>query len=439
MIDVKLLEKRSEAATSPSYYDEYKVCLKARNADESLVDQLLDLNKKRKELIAKAEESKANLNKISQEIATMKRKGEDTSTLIAQMHSLSKEIKDMELAATEADAQVTQFALTLPNKCHSSVPIGQSADQNKVIRTIGEPRTLPFRALEHNALGEALGNIDFARAGKATGARFAYLRGAAALLERALINFMLDLHTETHGYNEILPPFIVNSKSLTGTGNLPKFKQDLFKLEDTDYFLIPTAEVPLTNFFAEEILSEEQLPASFVSYSPCFRSEAGSHGRDTKGLIRQHQFNKVELMTYSHPAQSYEVHEQLTGHAEEVLKRLELPYRVALLCTGDISFGAAKCHDIEVWLPGQNAYREISSCSNFEDFQARRANIRFRPKGGGKPQYVHTLNGSGLAVGRTLIAIFENYQQEDGTIKVPSVLIKYMRGMTTIKAEAMKY
>lgn len=439
MIDVKLLEKKSEANTGPSYYDEYKACLKARSADESLVDQLLDLNKKRKELIAKAEESKANLNKMSQEIANMKRKNEDASTLISQMHFLSKEIKDMELAATEADTQVTQFALTLPNKCHSSVPVGQSADQNKVIRTVGEPRAFDFKALEHNALGESLGNIDFLRAGKATGARFAYLRGAAALLERALINFMLDLHTETHGYNEILPPFIANSKSLTGTGNLPKFKQDLFKLEDTDYFLIPTAEVPLTNFFAEEILSEEQLPASFVAYSPCFRSEAGSHGRDTKGLIRQHQFNKVELMTYSHPTQSYEAHEKLTNHAEEVLKRLELPYRVALLCTGDISFGAAKCHDIEVWLPGQNAYREISSCSNFEDFQARRANIRFRPKGGGKPQYVHTLNGSGLAVGRTLIAIFENYQQEDGTIKVPAVLTKYMRGMTTIKAEAVKY
>jgi len=438
MIDVKLLEKKTESS-GLSFYEEYKANLKARGADEALIEQLLELNKKRKELIAKAEDSKATLNKMSQEIAAMKRKGEDSSELISQMHSLSKVNKEMELAAADADNQVTQFALTLPNKCHSSVPIGQTAEQNKIIRTIGEPRKFHFTALEHNVLGETLGNIDFLRAGKATGARFTYLRGAAAQLERALINFMLDIHTEVHGYNEMAPPFIVNSKSLIGTGNLPKFKQDLFKLEDTDYFLIPTAEVPLTNFFSEEILQEEQLPASFVAYSPCFRSEAGSHGRDTKGLIRQHQFNKVELMTYSHPLQSYEAHENLTGHAEEILKRLELPYRVALLCTGDISFGAAKCYDIEVWLPGQNAYREISSCSNFEDFQARRANIRFRPKGGGKPQFVHTLNGSGLAVGRTLIAIFENYQQEDGSIKIPNVLIKYMKGITSINSEPLKY
>lgn len=437
MIDVKLLEKKSEAG--PSYYDEYKASLRNRGADDSIVDQLLDLNKKRKDLISKAEESKSNLNKVSQEIAMMKRKGEDASGLISQMQALSKDIKEMELAAAEADAEVTQIALVIPNKCHPSIPVGKSADDNKIVRTVGEPKSYSFKPLEHNVLGEALGNIDFQRAGKVTGARFAYLRGAAAQLERALVNFMLDLHTETHGYSEILPPFIVNSKSLTGTGNLPKFKQDLFKLEETDYFLIPTAEVPVTNFFAEEMLAEEQLPASFVAYSPCFRSEAGSHGRDTKGLIRQHQFNKVELMTYAHPNESHETHERLTGHAEEVLKRLELPYRVAMLCTGDISFGAAKCYDIEVWLPGQNAYREISSCSNFEDFQARRANIRFRPKGGGKPQYVHTLNGSGLAVGRTLIGIFENYQQEDGTIVVPSVLTKYMRGMTVIKPEAIKY
>lgn len=437
MIDVKLLEKKSEVG--PSYYDEYKACLKNRGADETIVDELLALNKKRKELISKAEDSKSNLNKVSQEIAMLKRKGESAEELISQMQFLSKEIKEMEASAAEADAQVTQMALTIPNKCHATVPVGASADDNKIVRTVGEPKQLSFKPLEHTALGEALGNIDFQRAGKVTGARFVYLRGAAAQLERALINFMLDVHTEHHGYSEILPPFIVNSKSLTGTGNLPKFKQDLFCLEGTDYFLIPTAEVPVTNFFAEEILAEEQLPASFVAYSPCFRSEAGSHGRDTKGLIRQHQFNKVELMTYSHPDESYATHEKLTGHAEEILKRLELTYRVAMLCTGDISFGAAKCYDIEVWLPGQNAYREISSCSNFEDFQARRANIRFRPKGGGKPQYVHTLNGSGLAVGRTLIAIFENYQQEDGTIIVPSALTKYMRGMTVIRPEAVKY
>lgn len=434
MIDVKLLEKKSDVG--PSYYDEYKACLRARGADDSVVDQLLELNKKRKELIAKAEEFKAKLNKISQEIAIMKRKGEDTTEAISQTHALSKEMQDMETAAAEADQYVNQLALMIPNKCHSSVPIGKSAEENKIVRVVGEPKKFSFKPLEHNDLGEALRNIDFLRAGKATGARFAYLRGAAAQLERALINFMLDVHTEKHGYSEILPPFIVNSKSLIGTGNLPKFKQDLFKLEETDYFLIPTAEVPVTNFYAEEILQEEQLPASFVAYSPCFRSEAGSHGRDTKGLIRQHQFNKVELMKYAHPSQSYEAHEQLTSHAEEILKALELPYRVSMLCTGDISFGAAKCYDLEVWLPGQNAYREISSCSNFEDFQARRANIRFRPKGGGKPQFVHTLNGSGLAVGRTLIAIFENYQNEDGTITIPGVLSSYMRGAKLIKAES---
>ena len=437
MIDVKLLEKKAESGLS--YYDEYKACLRNRGADDSIVDHLLELNKNRKELISKAEESKSNLNKVSQEIAIMKKKGDDSSDLISQMQTLSKEIKEMELAASVADEQVIQMALSIPNKCSSSVPVGASEADNKIVRTIGEPKKYSFKPVEHNVLGESLGNIDFLRAGKATGARFTYLRGAAAQLERALANFMLDLHTEEHGYSEILPPFIVNSKSLLGTGNLPKFKQDLFKLEDSDYFLIPTAEVPLTNFFAEEILQEEQLPISFVAYSPCFRSEAGSHGRDTKGLIRQHQFNKVELMTYAHPNNSYEAHERLTSHAEEVLKRLELPYRVSMLCTGDISFQSAKCYDIEVWLPGQNAYREISSCSIFEDFQARRANIRFRPKGGGKPQYVHTLNGSGLAIGRTLIAIFENYQQEDGTILVPKVLTKYMRGMTLIKPELVKY
>lgn len=437
MIDIKLLEKKEDAG--PSYYSEYKASLRNRGADDSIVDQLLELNKKRKELIAKSEEAKSSLNKVSQEIAMLKRKGEDASSLIANMQTLSKDIKEMEVKAAEADVQVNQIALVIPNKCHSSVPVGKSAEENKIVRTVGEPKKYSFKPLEHNDLGEALGNIDFLRAGKATGARFVYLRGAAAQLERALINFMLDLHTEKHGYSEILPPFIVNSKSLTGTGNLPKFKQDLFNLEGTDYFLIPTAEVPVTNFFAEEILQEEQLPASFVAYSPCFRSEAGSHGRDTKGLIRQHQFNKVELMTYAHPDKSNETHELLTSHAEEVLKQLELPYRVAMLCTGDISFQAAKCYDLEVWLPGQNAYREISSCSNFEDFQARRANIRFRPKGGGKVQFVHTLNGSGLAVGRTLIAIFENYQQDDGTIRVPAVLEKYMRGMKVIKPEAVKY
>ncbi len=432
MIDIKLLENKAD--NNSNYYEEYKANLKNRGMDDSVVDHILDLNKKRKELISQAEESKSKLNKFSQEIAQLKRSGEDATELISQMQLLSKEIKEMEQFASEADSQVLQMALVIPNKCHSSVPIGRSTDDNKIIRTVGQIKTLGFKPLEHNELGEKLNIIDFSRAGKTTGARFTFLKGAAAQMERALINFMLDIHTVKHGYQEMLPPFIVNSKSLLGTGNLPKFKQDLFCLEGTDYFLIPTAEVPVTNYFSEEILSEDQLPSSFVAYSPCFRSEAGSHGKDTKGLIRQHQFNKVELMTYSHPEVSYEMHDKLTSHAEAILQALELPYRVALLCTGDISFGAAKCHDIEVWLPGQNAYREISSCSNFEDFQARRANIRFRPKGGGKPQFVHTLNGSGLAVGRTLIAIFENYQQEDGSILVPDVLVPYMKGLKVIRS-----
>ncbi|MCB0367946.1 MAG: serine--tRNA ligase, partial [Bdellovibrionales bacterium] len=281
-------------------------------------------------------------------------------------------------------------------------------------------------------LGEKLNIIDFERAGKVTGARFAFLKGAGARLERALIQFMMDLHSQKHGYMEMIPPFIVNSPSLLGTAQLPKFKEDLFHLDGYDYFLIPTAEVPVTNYYAGEILSESDLPQKFCAYSPCFRSEAGSHGRDTKGLIRQHQFNKVELMVFAHPDKSDEMHEALTSHAEEVLRQLELPYRRMLLCTGDMGFGSAKTYDLEVWLPGQSEYREISSCSNFEDFQARRANIRFKSQGG-KPQFVHTLNGSGLAVGRTLIAILENYQTEEGSIKVPKVLSPYMGGLTEIK------
>jgi seryl-tRNA synthetase len=431
MIDIKLLEKKNEDGTAP-YFDEYRASLANRCGDVAQLDKLMDLNKKRKEFIAQSEEAKAHLNKVSQDIAKMKKAGTDASQLISEMQSLSKSIKDMEQRSADADAEVLKLALTLPNKCHSSVPIGKSAEDNKIVRSVGEPKKFLFKPFEHNDIGEKLDIIDFNRAGKVTGARFAFLKGQAALLERALINFMLDLHAE-HGYTEILTPFIVNSKSLQGTGQLPKFGEDLFHLANTDYYLIPTAEVPVTNYYNDEILKEEDLPQRFVAYTPCFRSEAGSHGRDTKGLIRQHQFNKVELMVFSHPDNSFETHEKLTGHAEEVLKRLELPYRVAMLCTGDIGFGAAKCYDLEVWLPGQNAFREISSCSNFEDFQARRANIRFRPKGGGKPQFLHTLNGSGLAVGRTLVAILENYQQEDGTVLVPKVLVPYMRGQTLIR------
>lgn len=433
MIDIKLLEKPADGGVD--YFTEYKQSLINRGGSPEALNELIALNKTRKELIAKAEESKSRLNKVSQEIAVMKKKGEDASAIINEMQALSKDIKQMEQSAAEADEKVRAACLVLPNKCHASVPVGKSGDENKVMKVVGEPKKLSFKALEHGDLGEKLGILDFERAGKVTGARFTFLVGVAAQMERALIQFMLDVHSERHGYTEMMPPFIVNSRSLLGTGQLPKFKEDVFHLEGTDYFLVPTAEVPVTNFYNDEILSEEQLPQKFVAYTPCFRSEAGSHGRDTKGLIRQHQFNKVELMTFAHPDSSYEMHEQLTGHAEVILNQLELPYRRMLLCTGDIGFGAAKCYDLEVWLPGQNSYREISSCSNFEDFQARRANIRFRPKGGGKPQFVHTLNGSGLAVGRTLIAILENYQREDGSVAIPKALLPYMRGLTEIKSK----
>ena len=429
MIDIKLLEKKSESG--PSYLDEYKESLRNRGANLEILDTVMDLSKKRRELITRAETSKANQNKVSGEIAKLKREGQDASGLIEEMGKLAGAVKEMEVAAAEAEMQMNQILLTLPNKTHASVPAGRSAEENKEIKKIGSPVTFSFKAKEHWELGEKLGIIDFERAAKVTGARFTFLRGAAAQLERALISFFMDLHSQKHGYEEMIPPYIANSSAFQGTGQFPKFVDDVFNLKGTDYYLIPTAEVPVTNFFAGEILREEELPRRFCAFSPCFRSEAGSHGRDTKGLIRQHQFHKVELMVFSHPDKSHQLHEELTSHAEQVLIDLELPFRRMLLCTGDMGFGAAKCYDLEVWLPGAQAYREISSCSNFEDFQARRANIRFRPTGG-KPQFVHTLNGSGLAVGRTLIAVLENYQQEDGSIRIPQALQKYMNGKTLI-------
>jgi seryl-tRNA synthetase len=430
MIDIKLLEKKSEGG--PSYYDEYKQSLINRNASTASLDQVMELNKKRKELITQAETSKANQNKVSGEIAKLKREGKDAASLIEEMGKLASSVKEMEQKATEAEEEVTKILLTLPNKLHASVPVGKSEADNKEVKKVGEPTKLPFKAKEHWEIGEKLGILDFERAGKVTGTRFTFLKGAAATLERALIQFFMDLHSQKHGYTEMIPPYMANSASFVGTGQFPKFVDDVFHLAGTDYHLIPTAEVPVTNYYAGEILKEEELPIRFCAYSPCFRSEAGSHGRDTKGLIRQHQFHKVELMVFAHPSQSYEIHDQLTSHAEQVLLDLELPFRRMLLSSGDIGFGAAKCYDLEVWLPGAGGYREISSCSNFEDFQARRANIRFRPNGG-KPQFVHTLNGSGLAVGRTLIAILENYQQEDGSVLIPKALQKYMFGQTVIR------
>jgi seryl-tRNA synthetase len=430
MIDIKLLEKKNE--NGPSYFDDYKQSLLNRGASTEILDQIVELNKKRKEMITQAESEKAKQNKLSGEIGKLKREGGDVSAVMAEVDKLKSFVKDLETKAADIDQQVTNVALTLPNKPQSSVPVGASEKENKQLKVVGTAKKFEYKAKEHWELGEKLDIIDFERAGKTTGTRFAFLKGAAAQMERALIQFMMDLHSQKHGYTEMIPPFMVNSNSLLGTAQFPKFKEDVFHIENTDLYLIPTAEVPVTNYYNGEILNETDLPKSFCAYSPCFRSEAGSAGRDTKGLIRQHQFDKVELMTFCHPDKSYEVHEALTSHAEQVLIDLELPFRRMLLCTGDMSANSTKTYDLEVWLPGQNAYREISSCSNFEDFQARRANIRFRTAGG-KPQFVHTLNGSGLAVGRTLVAIFENYQHEDGSIAVPQALQNYMGGRKEIR------
>lgn len=426
MIDIKALEKNepSDLMGKP-YADAYREVVARRKMDPKIVDELLELNKQRRSIMTEAEASKAKQNKIGEEVAKLKRAKQDASELLSEMQGLAEQTKKLEQDAAKADAKVLDLLLVLPNILHKSVPIGENENDNKVVSTWGTPKKLDFKALDHIALGEKLSIIDFDRAAKTTGARFAFLRGAAARLERALIQFMMDVHSDEHGYEEMIPPFIVNAASLLGTSQFPKFKDDVFWISNPEYYLIPTAEVPVTNFYAGEILEAENLTKSFVAYSPCFRSEAGSYGKDTKGLIRQHQFNKVELVKFTKPEDSEAEHEKLRGHAESILQKLELPYRVSALCSGDIGFGAMKCYDLEVWLPGQAAYREISSCSNFGDFQARRANIRYR-EGKSKPQFVHTINGSGLAVGRTLIAILENGQQADGTIKLPKVLEPYV-------------
>ncbi len=431
MIDIKALERPAKDGET-SYLQRYKESYANRKGNISDVDRLMALNERRKQLITEAEVMKAEQNRVSQEIAVLKREKKDAREKLESMQLLAKKIKDFYADAEKADRDVNDFAATFPNLCHSSVPVGKSGDDNKIVRTVGVPTTLSFAAKDHADIGTELGIIDFDRAAKISGTRFAVLKGLGARLERALTQFMLDVQTKEHGYTEMLPPFMVNSASLYGTGQFPKFYEDVFHLKETDYHLIPTAEVPVTNYYRDEILKESELPISYAAYSPCFRSEAGSYGKDTKGLIRQHQFNKVEIVKFCHPSSSYEEHECMTNHAEAILKKLELPYRVMSLCTGDIGFGAAKCHDLEVWLPAQNAYREISSVSNFEDFQARRAAIRFKPNDGGKPQFVHTLNGSGLAVGRTLVAVLENYQNADGSVSIPKVLQPYIDGLTKI-------
>lgn len=391
------------------------------------------LDAKRRAVISEVEELKARRNQASKEVAQAKRTGGDASAIIEGLAGLSERIKALDEEAAAIDAEVQDLLLAMPNIPHGSVPVGKSEADNPVVRTFGEPPRFSFPARDHVDLGVALHGLDFERAAKISGARFVVLSGWAAALERALTQFMLDLHTRSHGYREVMPPVIVNTRAMTGTGQLPKFAADLFKLAETDYWLIPTAEVPVTNLYAGETLAAEALPLNHCAFTPCFRSEAGSYGRDTRGLIRLHQFNKVELVRFVRPEESYQRLEELTGHAEAVLKALGLPYRVVELCTGDLGFSAAKTYDIEVWLPGQNAYREISSCSNFEDFQARRAGIRFKEKGGKGSALVHTLNGSGLAVGRTMVAVIENGQQEDGSVVIPEALRPYMGGLDVVR------
>jgi seryl-tRNA synthetase len=384
-------------------------------------------DKKRRELLQEAEQLKNRRNVVSQEVASKKKAGGSAETLIEEMKVVSDRIKELDEELRVVEADVHQILLSIPNMPSDTVPIGRTEEENVEIRRWGTPKTFEFDVQPHWEVASKLGILDFETAAKVTGSRFVFYKGLGARLERALINFMMDLHSNEHGYEEMIPPFLVNRDSLTGTGQLPKFEEDVFKIADSEYFLIPTAEVPVTNYYRDEIMSVEQLPKSYCAFSPCFRSEAGSAGRDTRGLIRQHQFSKVELVKFTLPEHSYEELEKLTRHAERVLQLLELPYRVITLCTSDLGFSAAKTYDIEVWLPQSGTYREISSCSNFEDFQARRANIRFRRDTKAKPEFLHTLNGSGLALGRTVAAIFENYQNEDGHVSIPKVLQPYMR------------
>ncbi len=391
-----------------------------------------DIDADRRRLLPALEELRHRRNDVSQEIAALKKSGADASRIIEEMKEVAARIRDMEAELSQIEERLHPLLMVIPNVPHKSVPVGEDEKANSVLRTWGAIKETGFKPMPHWDIGERLAILDFARASKIAGARFALYRGLGAALERALINFMLEVHTKEHGYTEVLPPFMVNEAAMTGTGQLPKFREDLFKVEDRDLYLIPTAEVPVTNIHREEILPEEVLPVNYVSYTPCFRSEAGSYGKDTRGLIRQHQFNKVELVKFCKPEDSYDELEGLTENAEAILKRLGLPYRVVSLCTGDLGFSAAKTYDLEVWLPGQGLYREISSCSNFEDFQARRSGIRFKRRGSSGTELVHTLNGSGLAVGRTLVAILENCQREDGSVAIPEALVTYMGGIHTI-------
>jgi len=396
----------------------------------------LSLDAKRRDILMEVENLRSDRNTVSKEIGERKKRRQDAADLISRMGEVSSRIKELDDSLRETEAALNEIVLTIPNVPHESVVYGASSEDNPVIREWGEKPVFEYKPKPHWEIGENLRILDFECGAKITGARFTLYRGLGAMLERALINFMLDLHTVEHQYLEILPPFIANRESMTGTGQLPKFAEDLFKIENLEYYLIPTAEVPVTNIHRDEILSEKSLPIYYVAYSPCFRAEAGSYGTDTRGLIRQHQFNKVEMVKFATPDTSYDELEKLTANAEEVLKRLNIPFRTVSLCTADLGFSSAKTYDVEAWLPGQDTYREISSCSNFEDFQARRASIRFRREETGKVEFVHTLNGSGLAVGRTLVAVLENYQQADGSIVIPEALQLYMRGIDRIALPA---
>jgi seryl-tRNA synthetase len=414
------------------HIDEVRERLSQRGQPLSL-DQFVLIDSERRKAIQEWERLRALQKKVSEEVSKRKRGGTDASELISEMKKVSQEVKDLDRVVEEKERALQEFLLVIPNLPHPSVPKGTDSSENEEVRRWGEIPKFDFEPKPHWDIGEELGILDFKTGAKIAGARFTLYWDLGAKLERALINFMLDLHTREHGYQEVLPPFMVNRTTMTGTGQLPKFEEELFKIEGLEYFLIPTAEVPVTNIHQDEVLEENVLPLYYTAYTPCFRKEAGSYGKDTRGLIRQHQFNKVELVKFSKPESSYEELEKLLSNAEEVLKRLKLPYRVVTLCTGDLGFSASKTYDIEVWLPGQNTFKEISSCSNFEDFQARRAKIRYRVSGKSKTEYVHTLNGSGLAVGRTLVAILENYQQADGSVIIPEVLRSYLYGVERIE------
>ena len=434
-VDNPINQKILQAAGSPTEPEKIREVLLA-NAANVFIEKLEPLEKldvQRREAIGKLEALSAERNTVTKEIARRKANKEPAEELFAGMKEVGSQIKELE-KKVELDQAMNDMLLVIPNAPHQSTPLGCDEKANIEVRKHGQPKTFAFAVKDHVDLGADLGILDFDRAAKLTGARFSVLTGSGARMERALINFMLDTHTQKHGYREILPPFIVNANSMRGTGQLPKFEQDLFKLQGTDYYLIPTAEVPVTNLYAGEILKESDLTISYVAYTPCFRSEAGSYGRDTRGMIRQHQFDKVELVKFCKPEDSYNELEKLLDNAEEILRQLELPYRVVALSTGDLGFSAAKTYDIEVWLPSQNCYREISSCSNFEDFQARRASIRYKGSDAkSKTAFVHTLNGSGLAVGRTWLAILENFQDEAGRICIPDVLRPYMGGLTHLE------